>query len=64
MAGVCKTGAYKTNYVVSHSPLACFGGLGVPRCEHLARCLRDNEQCFTPRGFRIMMKRLEEAKDR
>ncbi len=39
----CKADKYKTNTVVTHSPLVCFGGYSNPTCEYLFNCLRENK---------------------
>lgn len=40
--GTCRMGIYKSNVVVTHFPLVCFGGHGQPRCEHLDTCAAEN----------------------
>jgi len=42
----CKTGEYKTNEVVTHGPLICFGGFGQPRCKFLYVCTKENNMRF------------------
>ena len=40
--GECRTLEYKTNEVVTHGPLVCFGGFGQPRCKFLLDCMKEN----------------------
>lgn len=42
----CKTGEYKTNEVVTHGPLICFGGFEQPRCRFLYVCTKENNMRF------------------
>ena len=40
--GKCKAGYYKTNIVVTHGPLVCFGGFGQPECSYLEECTKEH----------------------
>jgi len=40
--GECYKGTYKTNAIVTHSPLICFGGFGQPQCEYVEKCATEN----------------------
>jgi hypothetical protein len=35
----CKAGIFKTNAVITHNPLVCYGGFGQSSCEHLDSCI-------------------------
>lgn len=34
----CKVGHYKSNTILSRSPLVCIGGYGQDQCKHLEQC--------------------------
>lgn len=40
--GKCLKGIYQANYIVTHAPLVCWGGVGQPACEHLKQCAGEN----------------------
>jgi hypothetical protein len=48
--GECKAGLYKSNSIVTHTPLMCFGGLGQPTCQYLKECMDEN-------GFKLRVRR-------
>jgi hypothetical protein len=50
----CKAGYYKTNTVLTHGPLVCYGGFGVPECQHLADCIKEVKS----QGLKVRRKRL------
>jgi hypothetical protein len=35
---ICKSGHYKSNIILSRSPLVCLGGYGQKPCEYLEQC--------------------------
>jgi hypothetical protein len=42
MGNECKANQYKTNEVVTHGHLICFGGFRQPRCKFLKVCIEEN----------------------
>ena len=40
--GKCRMKEYRTNEVVTHGPLICYGGFGQPRCAFLKVCMKEN----------------------
>jgi hypothetical protein len=37
----CNARQYKTNIVVTHDPLVCYGGYGQPACKYLELCIME-----------------------
>ena len=48
-----------TQSVVLQNGLVCWGGFGQPPCEYLKKCLKQFEECFTPRKFKNLMKKIK-----
>ena len=46
----CRAGTYTTNEGVARGALVCWGGFGLPQCEHLDECA--NERGLPPRRSR------------
>jgi len=48
-----------TQSVVLHNGLVCWGGFGQLPCKHLKKCLEQFKDCFTPRRFNNLIKKIE-----
>jgi len=48
----CNAGKYKTNTVVTHSPLICYGGYGQPACKYLDHYIME----LKSQGYKVKRK--------
>lgn len=51
--GECKKGLYIKNTVITHFPIMCFGGFGLPQCDYLAECAEENGLVFRRNKWRL-----------
>lgn len=59
--GKCKAGHYKTNIVIFHGPIVCWGfgdeNSRQPSCEYLMDCVNEHRKAFSIRKYNNIVKK-------